>query len=271
MSQPDLDWDLRSGAADAVPPDRDLRAELADAIEIQRKRDHAAERAAGISEIAETLKAEAAAEVARLQAEQRDAERFMIERRAKAITEALRAGSDLPAPSIPSPADTAALTQATAAHNALELAAGKLAAERDAARAEAAAAAQTVSTLVYAIGMTNEAHDLKAEVFADLDRFWKSFDRLAALVRLDEGRSGGPTLRALQEEVVQRTGFERRSFGGYLYVGINRRKALVARNPLFIEQHNVDQHLDDILVAEERLRREYLLRLAADAKAAFDD
>ena len=49
-----------------------------------------------------------------------------------------------------------------AAHDAIEIAAGKLAAEHDAARAEAAAAAQAVHGIVYEI-VTAEAAGLGAK------------------------------------------------------------------------------------------------------------
>ena len=95
--------------------DRDLRAELDAAIQIQRAADARAERATGIAAIADRLMREAGEEVARLQAAQKEAEK-------------------LPALHLPAPADAAPLAAAIVSFNALEIAAAKLNAERDAAR-----------------------------------------------------------------------------------------------------------------------------------------
>ena len=234
-------------------PDRDLRAELEAAIEVQRDADAAADRAAGISEIANKLLDEARERLVRLQGEQREAERLNIERRARSIELALRSGSDLPAAPVPEPADTAALAAAMAAHDAIEIAAGKLAAEHDSARADAAAAAQAVHGIVYEI-VTAEAAELAQELIATTERGWKLFDKLAGLVRIDERRAD-PVLRALQDYVMER---------------IDRRKAAVAKNPLYIERHNYGQYIDDFAAAQERAWQAYGQRLAADAGATFD-
>ena len=84
---------------------------------------------------------------------------------------------------------------------------------------------------------------------------WKLLDRLTGLILLDERRQGGPGLRELQKKIVEQ---------------IDRRKLAIATNPLFVETHAWNSHLDGISADAERVWRDYRTRLTLDADAAID-
>jgi hypothetical protein len=125
-------------------------------------------------------------EAARLQAAQQEADRITTERRASAISEALRAGSELPAARMPAPADSAPLAGAMAACRAIEAAATDLFAERDAARADAADAAAVCRRIVDQI-IIADARALAAQWIACVRLGWQLQDKLTGLARIGDG------------------------------------------------------------------------------------
>jgi hypothetical protein len=119
--------------------------------------------------------------------------------------------------------------------DALELSARELAAERAKVAEEAAAAADRL------------ADDILS---APMQLHWKLLDRLTGLILLDERRQGGPGLRELQKKIVEQ---------------IDRRKLAIATNPLFVETHAWNSHLNGISADAERVWRDYRTRLTLDA------
>ena len=81
----------------SFPSDRDLRRELADAIADRAAADGRARVARDVFDKADAARREAADHVARLRADMDAIRRAATERAAQGFTDALRAGSDLPA------------------------------------------------------------------------------------------------------------------------------------------------------------------------------
>jgi hypothetical protein len=138
--------------------------------------------------------------------------------------------------------------------NALHQSACELATEANAAKTEAAQAHAAVMALVEEI-MFGEINGLAAEAIAAAELHWQIMDRLSGLILIDERRPGGPTLRPFQDALLKR---------------IDRRKAAIARDPLCIEQHRYNRHLEDLCADQERAWQDYGRRLATDASATFE-
>jgi hypothetical protein len=244
-----------SRLAESATPDisqslGNLRAELAAAIEARRLADERAAAAAGIAARADSARRDAREEVARLQVAQHEAERVMIEARARAISEALRAGSELPAAALPGMVDSAPLAAATAAFRAVEAAASDLFGERDAARAAAAEATAVCRQIVDRI-IIAEARAIAAEWVAAVQLSWRLQDRLTGLAAI-----GGELLpHAFQTEILNQ---------------IDRRRVAIAEDGLNLERHNYDASLDRMAAAEEKRWLDYGRRLMNDAAATFD-
>src|SRR5208337_1898005 len=86
---------------------------------------------------------------------------------------------------------------------ALEHAASQLSSEAGAAKAEATAAGARVREIIGRI-QDGDAHAIAARIVANRTEYWRLLDQLAGLVVIDDGREGGPRLRELQEETVQK-------------------------------------------------------------------
>jgi hypothetical protein len=240
--------------AAAEPATRDLRAELSAAIQVRiaaEARDADADAVAGRADV---HLAAARAEVARLQAAQQEAERVTTEARARAISEALRAGLEPPAAFLPAMVDSAPLASAMAAYRAIEAAGADLGAEAADARGEAADAAAVCRDIIDRI-IVADAEALAREAIAAIELHWRIIDRLRGLVLIDEGRRGGPQLRGFQDRLLE---------------AIDRRKAAISKDRRYIEQHLWSQYLNDLSDAQKAAWLDYARRLMDDPAAAFD-
>jgi len=232
----------------------DLRAELADAIEAHRAADADARAAADVADRAADAEHEAAAVVAHLRQALDDAQARVIREYAMELSAAFRMGAPLPPPPDQPEGDSPALAFAVAHWKAVQQSASELAAEAAAARDEAITANSAVMALVEQI-MLDEAPALAAEAVAAIELHWAAIDRLKGLILIDEARPGGPRLRAFQEDLLER---------------IDRRKASIAKDPRYIEQHNWSNYLNDLSAAQKLAWLDYRKRLMDDSAALFD-
>ena len=146
----------------------------------------------------------------------------------------------------PAAADNALLGLALSRRDALELSVRELAAERAKVAEEAAAAADRLADDI----LDAEGYEIGDDVISSMQLHWKLLDRLTGLILLDERRQGGPGLRELQKKIVEQ---------------IDRRKLAIATNPLFVETHAWNSHLNGISADAERVWRDYRTRLTLDA------
>ena len=231
----------------------DLRAKLREAIERYNALD-ARHRIAKETMIrAKMAEDHTSRHVNELKQRLEDAERVAIERYAKALAEAFRAGSKPPgAPALPE-ANSEALMAARAGLSALHAAASELTAEEQAALQTANGAQAAVDEIVDRI-IDQEGRELAERVIATQHAHWAAFDSLAGLIRFDEARTE-PQLRELQTHVIDR---------------VDRRRLGIANNALMIEQHNWTAYLNGLTADAERLWRDYRARLQHDADAKLD-
>jgi len=245
----------------AEPSDRDLRRELQDAITSRNAADASTAAANRTLNKASELLCEAAQRVTRLKAAMDDMNAERVAARAQDVLAALKAGSPAPSAAAPWPAaaDSAELTAALREFHALELAAGTLGGEFNAAVAVSARAANTVHILVTAI-MEAEARALCADTLAAFDHYWRLRDQLSGYFRMDETK-----LTELQREIAI-TSMAKTSDG----LGPRQARA-AAKNPLYLESSNWMDFLDRIATGSEKKWRDYGQRLANDATARFEE
>jgi hypothetical protein len=253
--------EMETGVSAALPAERhrepseqELRRELREAIEARGGADARAKLAAAAESRAAAALHDAQAEVTRLENVRELTTQAATQKAAKAAADALRAGSPVPAIVLPEAPDMASLATARTRRDALQLAHAGLAAERDAAKEEAASAAAEVRKIIDHI-MDGEARAIAQEMVAARMLYLELEDRLAGLVKVDDKRHGGPRLHGLQQDLLRK---------------IDRRKTAIAADPRMLEEHYWRGHLDAIEARQEQAWMDYSRRLADDADAAFD-
>ncbi len=237
------------------PDEATLRARLAQANARQRQLDEAARAKRGVARQAERLLTDATEHAAKLRTAQEDRLRETRASYARSVSEALRYEKPVPAKPGPAAIDGVALTAATEQAAAFQASAAELDAEAAAAEEEAAKHRATVAGLIEDI-LDAEAHALGAEIVAASELTHRLMDRLAGLALRDDRRPDGPRLHAMQRDLLEQ---------------LDRRRAAVKRNPLYLETFNWQQLLADLAAAQEAQWAEYAARLATDADAAFND
>ncbi len=226
-----------------------LRRELQDAQADASAAEGRARTAREVFEKAEKERIEAEAKLRQRQSELDAIRQAATERAAKGFTDALRAGAPLPLMVAP-PIDNAALIAAQGRHDALQMAAAVLAAERDKTAAAAARAANTVEALVHAI-QEHDARALAAEIDAAFNHYWKLRDKLSGYVRINE-----TALSDLHDEIAK---------------NLNRQRRLALKDARFYEDHFWRDWLDRIATGSKKQWQEYGQRLTLDAAARFSE
>lgn len=237
-----------------TPTDATLRARLKRAIDRQASLDRAAAAKRTVAKEAARLTGEAAAHVEKLRAAQQSRMSEVRAAHAKSISDALRREKPLPPRPSPAPTDIVALDAAVEQFAAFEVSATELDLEAQAAEQEAGKGRAEVEGLVSAI-LDGEGWTIGREIIALTERTHALMDRLSGLALRDEKRPGGPILHDMQRELLAQ---------------IDRRKAAVRRNPLYIEEHNYRNFLADLYAAQEVKWADYAARLAKDADAQFE-
>jgi hypothetical protein len=167
------------------------------------------------------------------------------------LSAALLAGSELPAPPIPAPADSAPLARAMATCRAIEAAARDLGAEAAAARDKAATAARACRSLVDSI-LAADARAIAGEWVAAVRLGWELQDRLTGLARMGDGAFLPSDQQA---EILAQ---------------IDRPKSAIAANALMIENGHFNRYLDNLAAEQEKRWLDYGRRLMNDAASTFD-
>jgi hypothetical protein len=231
---------------------RDLRRDLERRIADRRAADIRAAAALQISNRADDARREAEMTVEQIRREIHAAQRDAIEAHAEACAAAFRTGEPLPHAPIPPEGDSPALAAAVARLDALDRAAGQLAAEATEARGEAAAATVACRALVDSI-IIADARAIAREWVATIRLGWELQDRLTGLARIGDGSL---LPHADQTQILDQ---------------INRRTAAIADNGLMLERHHYDAHLDRLAAGQERAWLDYGRRLMDDPAAAFGE
>jgi len=232
---------------------RDLRSALAKANQAGGVADEKARSAKTILDRADALLRDAQDKVRELESEAKAAGLRAIKKDAGSIAHALRSGAPAPVSAPVETGHSAELTAARAKLAAVEEEHGELAAEYDALKAEAIAAAALVREIIDRI-RDEEARQIAAEMVAARELYWRLEDRLSGLLLIDDARPGGPRLLQLQAEILQK---------------IDRRKREAAKNPLLLEEHRWREYLDELEATSERQWQDFAKRLESDANATF--
>ena len=246
----------RDPADGPAPDEKVLRAELRHAQEIRKGADARALLAAAAEARAAAALRDAEGEVARLEAQQQRASDIATEKHAKTAAAALRAGSPVPvATTLPDSMNTACLAAARAQQAVVKKALAELAAEHNAAKAEATAAAAAVGMKADVI-VAFDAERLLREMVACLNLYRGIRDSINGLLELSEATHINFIPPTRQAEIG---------------IQLNRQRAAIDEDPQFIENHLWEAHLMGLATAQKKRWADYRLRLLASADARLED
>ena len=240
-------------AVPELPNEVELRRELAAAIEANKVAAGRAQIAGDAERRARVELQEAQAALEKLESTQARASQDAVERHARLIAGAIRAGGPLPPNTPAMPAGMASLSPMWAQRDALQAALDELIAEANTAKSEVARASDMVAKAADAV-VEREARGVAAELIACCELYWRLAERFDAFALLDEHRPDGPKLDGFRREVRHKT---------------DRRARATADRHEFVEMQKWQEHLAGRMAAQERLWQAYRLALMTNAQARW--